>query len=79
MTMHKALNRRYDIERPYVSIKEERGLASSEDGIDDSIQQLKDYIEKCGRVLITATRKHTDNTRINRTEIIRKQLYECLK
>ena len=47
MTMHKALNPRDDVDRLYVLRKEEgRGLASIEDSVDASIQQLDDYIEK---------------------------------
>ena len=45
MTMHKALYPRDDVDRLYVSRKEE-GLAITEDSVDASIQQLEDYIEK---------------------------------
>ena len=46
MTMHKALHPRDDVGRLYVSRKEGgRGLASIEDSIDASIQQLEDYIK----------------------------------
>ena len=55
MTMHKALHPRDDVDRLYVSRKEGgRGLASIEDSVDASIQQLEDYIEK--------TRRGTDNS-----------------
>ena len=51
MTMHKALHPRDDIDRLYVSRKEEgRG------------QRFEDYIEKHERGLITAIRNDTDNT-----------------
>ena len=44
MTMHKALHPRDDVDRLYVSRKEGgRGLASIEDSVDASIQQLEDY------------------------------------
>ena len=45
MTMHKALHPRDDVDRLYVSRKEEgRGLANIEDNVDASIQRLEDYI-----------------------------------
>ena len=37
---------------------------------------LEDYIEKRRERLITTTRNNTDNTRINRTKITRKQKWE---
>ena len=44
--MHKALHPRDDIKNLYVSRKEGgRGLASIEDSVDASIQQLEDYIQ----------------------------------
>ena len=47
MTMHKALHPRDDIDRQYVSRKEgRRGLASINDCIDASIQELEEYIKK---------------------------------
>ena len=47
MTMHKALHPRDNVDRLYVSRKEEgRGLGSIEDSVDASIQQLKDYVQK---------------------------------
>ena len=70
--MHKALHPRDDIDRLYVSRKEEgRGLAS----IDASIR-LEDYIEKHEGGLITAIRNYTDNTKTNRMTITRKQKWE---
>ena len=53
-----------------------RGLASIEDGVDASIQQLEDYIEKRGKGLITATRNDTDNTKTNRMTMTKKQNWE---
>ena len=69
MTLHKAL---YPRDIQYVSRKERRGGLS----VDASIQQLKDYIEKRGGRLITVTINNTDNTRFNRTNVIRKQKWE---
>ena len=68
--MHKALYPRNDIDRLYVSRKGGRGLASIEDSVDASIQELEDYIRK--ESLITATKNSTDNVMINRTT--RKQM-----
>ena len=51
----------------YESRKGERGLASIEDSVDALIQL---------EWLITATRNNTNNTRINRTTITRKQKWE---
>ena len=64
MTMHKELHPRDDIDRNiYVTRKEGgSGLASIEDTVDSSIQQLEDYIEKHERGLITTIRNDTDNT-----------------
>ena len=77
MTMHKALHPRDDIDRLYVSRKEGgRGLASIEDSVDASIQQLEDYIEKHEGGLITTIRNDTDNTMDNRMTITRKQKWE---
>ena len=77
MTMHKALHPRDDVDRLYVSRKEGgRGLASIEDSVDASIQQLEDYIQKHDGGLITATRNDTDNTMNNRMTITRKQKWE---
>ena len=76
MTMHKALHSRDSVDRLYVSRKVGRGLVSIKDSADASILQLKDYKEKSGGRLITATRNNTDKTRINRTKITRKQKCE---
>ena len=77
MTMHKALHLRGDVGRLYISRKEEeRGLTSIGDCVDVSIQWLEDYIQMQRRKLITATRNNTDNTRTNRTTIIRKKWEE---
>ena len=74
MTMHEALHPRDDVDRLYVSRKEEEiGLASIEDSVDVSIQWLEGYIEKHGGRLITATRNNSDDTRVNRTKLTRKQ------
>ena len=77
MTMHKALHHGDDVDRLYVSRKEEgRGLASIEDSVDTSIQRLRDYIEKHERGLITAIRNDTDNTIDNRMTKTWKQKWE---
>ena len=74
MTMHKALHPRDDVDRLYVSRKEEgRGIASIEDDVDASIRQLKDYIEKHEGGQITGIKNDTDNTMDNRMAITRKQ------
>ena len=74
MTVHKASDPIDDIDRLYVSRKEgERELTNIKDSVDASIQRLKDYIEKRGEGLITATRNNTDNTKTNRKTITRKQ------
>ena len=76
MTMHEALPTRDDVDRLYVSRKEERrGLASIEDSVDASIQRLEDYREKHEGGLITAIRNVTDNTMDNRMTT-RKQKWE---
>ena len=75
--MHKALHPRDDIDRLYVTRKEEgRGLASIEDSVDASIQRFEDYIQKHEGGLITAIRNDTDNTMDNRMTITRKQKWE---
>ena len=62
MTMHKALHPRDDVERLYVSRKEGgRGLASTEDSVDASIQRLKDNIQKYDGSLITTIRNDIGN------------------
>ena len=72
--MHKALHPRDDVDRLYVSRKEGgRGLGSTKDSIDASIQRLEDYIEKHEGGLFTAIRNDTDNTMDNRMTITRKQ------
>ena len=77
MTTHKALHFRDDVDRLYVSRKEEGiGLEESiEESIDASIR-LKDYIEKHEGGLITATRNDTDSTNTNRMTITRKQKWK---
>ena len=75
--MHKALHPRDDVDRLYVSRKEEgRGLASIEDSVNASIQRLKDNIESKKGGLITVTRNDTDNTMANKMTITRKQKWE---
>ena len=75
--MHKALHPRDDVDRQYISRKEgRRGLASIEDNVDGSIQQLEGYIEKHERGLITAIRNDTDNTIDDRMTTTRKQKKE---
>ena len=75
--MHKALHPRDDVDRLYVSRKEGgKGLASIEDNVEASIQQLEDYIEKYEGGLITAIRNDTDNMMDNRKTITRKQKWE---
>ena len=77
MTMHKALHPRDDVDRLYVSRKEGgRGLASTEDSVDASIQQLEDYIEKHEGARIRAINNDTHNTIDNRMTITRKQKWE---
>ena len=77
MTKHKVLHPRDDVDRLYVPRKEGgRGLASIEDSVDTSIQQLEDYIEKHERGLITAIRNNTDITIDNRKTKTRKQKSE---
>ena len=51
-------------------------LASIEDSIDASIQQLEDYIQKDDGGLTTAIRNYTDNTMDNRMTITWKQKWE---
>ena len=77
ITIHKSLHPRDDFDRRHVSRKKRgRGLASIEDGVDASIRRLEDYIKKREKRLITSTGNNTENTRINRTEITRKQKRE---
>ena len=66
--MHKALHHRDYVDRLYVLKKEGvKGLTSIGDGVDASIGALADYIKKSKERLITATRKSTDNLKVNRT------------
>ena len=77
MTMHKALHPRDNVDILYMSRKDRgRGLVSIEGGVEASIQRLEDYIEKRGGRLIITTRSNTDDMRISRTEITRKQKRE---
>ena len=77
IAMHKALHPRDNVDRLYVSRKEGgRRLASIEDSVVTSIQQLEDYIQKHDGGLITATRNDTENTMNNRMTITRKQKWE---
>ena len=75
--MHKALHPRDDVDRLYVLRKEGgSGLASIEDSVDASIQQLRDYRQKHEGGLITATRNETENTMNNTMTITRKQKWD---
>ena len=77
MTMQNTLYPRDDVDSLYVSRKEGgRGLASTEERIDASIQWLEDYIEKHEGGLTGDTRNDTDNTMDNRMTITRKQKWE---
>ena len=77
MTMHKALHRRDDVDRLYVSRKDGgRGLVSIEDSVGASIQRLEDYIGKHKGGLIATIRNDTDNTMDNRMTITRNQKWE---
>ena len=74
MTIHKALHPRVDVDWLHLSRKKGGWrLASIEDSVDASIQQLKDYIEKHEGGMITAIRNDTDNTIANRMTITKKQ------
>ena len=67
MTIHKVLNPRANIDRLYASWKEGgRFLASIEDSVDASIQRRRNYTEKRGEELITATRNDSDSTKTSR-------------
>ena len=81
--MLKALHPRDDVDRLYVSRKEgRRGLSSTEDSVDASLQQLEDSVQKHDGGLITAIRNDNNNTMENRMTITwtqkleGKQLYE---
>ena len=77
ITMHKALDHRDDVDRLYVSRKEEgRGLASIEDSVDTSIHRLENYIQKHEGGLITVTRHETESTMNNRITVTRKQKWQ---
>ena len=69
MTKHKPLHPRDNINKLYVSRKEGGRIHTS-------IKQLENNTEKRGGRLITVTRNNTDNMRINRTKITRKQKWE---
>ena len=73
-SMPKALPPSDDVEKLYVSRKGGgRGLANIEDGVDTSIRQLEDYIQKHDGGLITAIKNDTDNSKDNRMTVTRKQ------
>ena len=76
MTMHKSLHPRGYVDWLYVSRKGGRRLASIEDSVDASIQRLEDYIEKRLGRLVRATRNNTDDRRISKTTITRKQKWK---
>ena len=78
MTMHKALQPKHDIDRLYVLRKEgERGLTSTEDCINASIQGLKKYIKKSQERLIATANNSTNKIKIKRTTTkSRKQQWE---
>ena len=50
MTMHKALHPKNDVDKLYVSIKEERRLASIQDSVNALIQKLEVYIKNAEEV-----------------------------
>ena len=75
--MHNSLRPRDDVDTLYVSRKwGRRGLASTENSVDASIQQPEDYIKKHEGELITDNRNDTDNTMDNRMAITKKQKWE---
>ena len=70
MTVYKALNRRDNWDRLYMSRKEwVRRIASIEDSVNSSIQRIEDCIKKHRGRLVTNTRNTTGNTSTNRTKI----------
>ena len=74
MTFNKALHRRVDIDKLYISRKEGvRGLTSIEDSVDASIRRRKDHTEKHEEGPITAIRNDTDNTGANKMTLTSKQ------
>ena len=77
MTMHKVLHPRDEVDRLYVSRRlGERGLASIEGSVDESIQRLENYTEKHGGRLITVTRNNNNDTRASGMIITKKQKWE---
>ena len=76
MTMHKTVHRRDDEDRLCVKKRRKKTCQYWRQRWRASIQWLEDYIEKHGGRLITATRNNTDNMRINRIEITKKQKWE---
>ena len=60
----------------YQEKRGKKGLASTEDSVDASIQRLGDYLVKHDEGLITAIRNNNDNTMDNRKTITRKQKWE---
>ena len=72
--MQKALHPRDDVDRLYVSRKDEgRGLNSNEDSVDASMQRLEDCIENHKEGLIIVIRNNTDNAKTNRMTIENKK------
>ena len=70
ITLHKALHPRYDTDCKYQEKKEEEDSPALK--IAYIYQRLEDYIRKNkGRLIIV--NRCTNNTRINRTKISRKQ------
>ena len=77
MIMNEVLQPKDDIDRLYVSRKEGgRGLASIKDSVDALIRELEDYIKKSKGRLIRVAKNSTDNMKINRTTISKKQKCE---
>ena len=68
-TMQRTLHPRDDVDKLYVSRKEEgQGPTSIGDSVDATMR-LEDYNIKCGGRTIRDTRNNTDNARINRAKI----------
>ena len=74
--MYEALQQRDKINRLYLSRKEGRALASSEDSVDVSIRELEDYIKKSKGRRIAATPNSSDNIRTNITLMTKKEKFE---
>ena len=75
--MHNALHPKYDVGSLYVSRKEGgTELASTEDIVDVSIQQLKDYMQKSGGRLTAVTRNSNMDKRTSGMIITRRQKLE---